>query len=254
MPDLQITLDKKYHVVLEQFIHGSGRAAIARLVNQELHNQGNGVELEWRDLGGFELVNNDGKIAKRINRNLYNRTGYALPNTVVEAIGNLAREHTISGEYLWQLSPNMWVWDEEHLSLGEENEGSCFYTHRDRPRGPWALMNENPYYYCSRVFDADSGHVIARAWAAWLCLDRMWLFNNYSGVDNHIHLNHHSIIAATAIDAPVTQAIVGDSEVWVNSNRANVIGTDNYGSDETCIYILPSLQSSHEGDEWEDWV
>lgn len=227
MPELFDT-EHRYHIGVAGNISSKGRAEMARLVKENY-----GIDLLWEDLGGFEIVNDDGKVTKRVKNNLKKRLGIKLEPRHISEIGNIAVNNTAeAGEYDLIISQDMDTWDGPFTIRDNGNSGSCFQKGGEY-RHCWLAMDDHPDYYVLLLANRDE-NPYARAWLQDEG-DRLIIFNSYG-----VKLNKMGILLAQALNLRTTQGTLNNANgMYVNSNRVNIIAESPGYQDRVSILCHP---------------
>lgn len=123
---------------------------------------------------GSELVNKQGKFAKRFIRHFKDMTGENLPNEIISQIGNLITEglnKEASTHYVDVT--NDFNWDDGDFG----HSGSCWFDSDQYPTSLDSLLNVNGY--CLRKFD-ERGYDEGRLWFIPSVLDGQEVFITFN--------------------------------------------------------------------------
>lgn len=152
-----MNFNQLYTFTLESRITGQGFSSLLSLLSR---TQG-----EWlNDLRvlpplpfdfDYSWVNSDGKITKRISKFYFQNHGIKLPESLLSAIGNTIKTHTLQNEtYYFDFTKDFdWV----DGDFGDE--GSCYWGSNDQARD---MLYDNDAS-AIRFFDKDN-YGIGRAW------------------------------------------------------------------------------------------
>jgi hypothetical protein len=153
-------------------------SAIRRLINDNTPQSTITVTQFMAIAGGRERVNRQGKMSKRIKRNLFREYGIKLSDEVVQQIGNLMDQNSLSArEYMVEYTT-----DFEGTVGNFGDYGSCFRPGHEYEHHLWAmhkLAGQEPGNFSAvRVYRA-SGSRLARAWVYHAHDGAAVLFNGY---------------------------------------------------------------------------
>lgn len=210
------TPDKKYIVIQDRkLISEKGKKEISALLSR------NSIRIfaPLEDVtDGDELVNEKGKIAKRIANNLRRDHDKKLTTDVISEIGNIASNNSIPvGEFTVIVSSDLWIWDTDNTELTtnlDSGNKSCFGPGKQYHTS-WLAMNAHDDYFCLKVY--KDGMFIARAWV-FRHNDYVAVFNAYG-----LHINVMSSLLATALGCVTYRVTVTDSDMYINSDIANLV-------------------------------
>jgi len=165
-----------------------------------------GIYLTEELMGGYYRVSNDGKIAKRIRRNLKRELGVDLPDELISMIGNAANSHSFKQEnYLAEYIDDL-------LSIvGKFGDGdSCFRVGRQNHHHLLALMDAGTVAFC--VYHS-TGENLGRAWCHKADNGAEVFFNAY-GFDLY---KIGQIASILNNDAPLKVGrIEATHDIWIN--------------------------------------
>jgi hypothetical protein len=207
-------VNKKYHVQQEQkLVSEKGKKEIAHILGR------NSIYIPLESVSdGDELVNEKGKIAKRIANNIRRDYDRKLSTDVISEIGNIANNNCIPvGDFTIIVSNNLWIWDSFNDDLTtnlDSGNRSCFGPGKQY-HSCWLAMDAHPDYFCLKVYKDDE--FIARAW--------LFRHDSYLAVFNAygLHINIMSSLLATALGGESYRVTVTDSDMYINSDIANLV-------------------------------
>jgi hypothetical protein len=186
-------------------------------------------------IGGREIVNNSGKIAKRLRNALRRDHDLRLLDPEVSEIGNIARQNSNeSGEYAIEISSNF---TEYVGSFGDS--GSCFRSGSENWHHGEAIDND-PDCGIVAIYRA-SGERIARSIYYTPESGGIVIFNAYG-----LRLNQIADLVER-IYSGERREIAVYGEIWINSGGGIAIGIDREHYDQTI-----SIPADPDGEHCQD--
>ena len=163
-------------------------------------------------LGGTERVNCQGKMSKRIKRNMYQKYGVSLEDKLVEEIGNIMGNYSLAAKtYLVEYT------DDLMGTVGKFGDSrSCF-----QPGGCYhdclLAMLDDDNSAAIRGYRDDGGK-LARAWAYTAPDGAIILYNAYG-----LHLNKIAKLAETLTEKESREVTI-TSDVYINDHTVYAMG------------------------------
>lgn len=188
----------------------NGMNEIRQLINNKLPGFYMMYQSDFLKLaGGRERVNAQGKMTKRIKRNLRRDHNVTLPDSLVEQIGNIMDQNSLSArEYIVEYTTDL----EGTVGRFGDN-GSCFKRGGEYRNHLLAMQNHVGNHRCSylafRVYKAN-GKNLGRAWAYNAPSGATVLFNGYG-----IALDKIALLAAR-LEGKEPRAIAICSDIYIN--------------------------------------
>jgi len=163
-------------------------------------------------LGGRERVNRDGKMTKRIKRNMRRDYDRALSDELIQNIGNIMNAHSLSARnYIVEHT------DDFYGTVGRFGDSdSCFRPGGEYSSNREAMENSD----CASVFRVykESGDRLARAWVYHDRDGAIVLFNGYG-----IALDKIAILASKLGDLE-PRPVLFNSNIYINTCHCYAIG------------------------------
>jgi hypothetical protein len=179
-----------------------------------------GVTITEVETDGREIVNRGGKIAKRIRNNMRRIHGVKLSDALVQEIGNIANNYTLSaGVYYVEYTQDM---EATVGRFGDSN--SCFQEGHENYHHLLA-MDDDPDFGALRIYSDDpdtARHGSANLARAWTFTDpqdgAMVIWNAYG-----ITLYKITLIASKAFGKPWRKVEIS-GDVYINNSQVYAIG------------------------------
>ena len=193
-------------------------------------------------IGGNELTNKSGKIAKRIRRNCQKELGAKLPPKLISELGNIASNNSKpAGSFYLEI-------DHDLMSLEHgvfDDDGSCFYLEYGSGNNYHhrVAMDNNSEFDVIKVYTSDN-RPVARCFSYSPDDENMILFNAY-GMSR---IKIATLLAQVRNNAPVKQ-VKFISDVWINGDIGSAIGPADQLSYE--VWIDPD--DYHDSDHFEHY-
>lgn len=226
-------------VAVDSLVDQQGMTQIYDILYTEIKKKDSGIYgVNYTKLSGGRLrVNNQGKMTKRIKRNMRRDYDVALDDKVIEQIGNIMEKHSMSAsEYIVEYTTDL------KGTVGNfGDKGTCFRRGGECRNNLVAMHDqagqEPGTFAAFRVYRA-SGSNLGRAWAYHAEGGEIVLFNGYG-----MALDKIALLAAK-LDDTEPRLVRVEGDVYINDeNRSWAIGgkdtryyiqanPGNYGSDD----------------------
>jgi hypothetical protein len=188
-------------------------------------------------MGGREFVNNRGKVAKRIRRNLKSKHEISISPEVVSEIGNIANRYTLrEKQYTIELTRDLYG---TVGNFGDDN--SCFREGHENYHHLLA-MDDRPDFYAVRVYN-HHGSPTARSWAYDSGDGGLVLFNAYG-----VTLYKIAKLLGYALEEEFRQ-VSYNYDGWLNQRNCYAVGGDPEAKIFR-VYIHPDEYEDQEGREY----
>ncbi len=179
---------------------------------------------QWINLiGGSELVNKSGKIAKRIRRNCAKELGAKLPPTLLSEFGNIASNNSsTAGSFYIEIDDDLMSMDHGQF----DDDGSCFYLEygHDNNYHHRLAMDANTEFTLIKVYDSNNAP-IARAFSYSPNSSSTIIFNAYGLT----RIKIASLLAQVLNNASMREVRL-TSDVWINGNMGTALGNTDEDS------------------------
>ena len=215
VPKKPINKFEKNTVSVDAVVRNTGMNEIRRLINDS-HSRPFMTRSELlRIAGGRERVNRQGKMTKRIKRNLRRERNITLPDSVIEQIGNIMDQNSLTArDYIVEYTNDF---DGTVGNFGDD--GSCFQDGNEFHHNLLAMAANHRQFSAFRVYRAN-GDNLARAWAHHATDGATVLFNGYG-----IALDKIALLASKLDDCePRRVTLYGD--ICLNERDAEAVGGD----------------------------
>jgi len=200
-------------VSVEALIGKAGLDLMRKLVNLETMQSFNFSEFEVI-AGGREYVNKQGKITKRIKRNLRRDHDVKIENGTLEKLGNFANKFTLpKGDYTVEITTDF------HGTVGRFGDAKACFQEGWEMHSHLLAMDDHPDFYAVRVYKGN-GDRLARCWA-YDSGNGLVVFNVYMMTNYKI-----AKMIAMAEGKEFTQAHF-TSDIHVNQENTYVIGGEH---------------------------
>jgi hypothetical protein len=158
--------------------------------------------------GGRERVNSQGKLTKRIKRNLRRDYDITLSDKAIQEIGNIMDRHSLSArDYIVEYTADL------KGTIGNFGDNRSCFKRGGECRNNLLAMQDHGQFSAFRVYKT-SGENLARAWAYTAHGGATVLFNGYG-----IALDKIAILAAKLEDTE-PRIVTVCSDVYINSESA----------------------------------
>ena len=207
-------------VAVDSLVDQQGMTQIYDILYTEIKKKDSGIYgVNYTKLSGGRLrVNNQGKMTKRIKRNMRRDYDVALDDKVIEQIGNIMEKHSMSAsEYIVEYTTDL------KGTVGNfGDKGTCFRRGGECRNNLVAMHDqagqEPGTFAAFRVYRA-SGSNLGRAWAYHAEGGEIVLFNGYG-----MALDKIALLAAK-LDDTEPRLVRVEGDVYINDeNRSWAIG------------------------------
>jgi hypothetical protein len=209
----------KESVSIPSVIPNRGIDALVYIVGRET-----GIYLTNELMGGPDRVNRQGKVAKRIKRNLKRELGVDISNGTMTAIGNAVNKHTLKDENF------LAEYAEDLLEIvGKFNDtNSCFQEGWSNHHNLLAMDDAPVLAFC--IYRSNGRN-----------LGRSWCFMAKDGAEVHfnaygLELDKIGKIASALKNKPYREGYIRSTQdIWLNNGgRAVILG----GERDTTNYLM----------------
>lgn len=204
---MNLEMDKQITVAVEQVVKNDGVRNILNAIHEST-----GKMVGQDVLGGRERVNRNGKMTKRIKRNMRRIYDISLEDKLIQDIGNIMNAYSLSARnYIVEHTDDF---EGTAGRFGDSDscfqDGGCYDNHRE-------AMEDS---FCASVFRVykENGSRLGRAWVYHAHDNAIVLFNGYG-----IALDKIALLASKLGDQE-PRAVTFTSDIYVNTSSCYAIG------------------------------